>query len=169
MNVVIHDLDNEQFEKQFCDIKTNTYIISDTGSIQNCIGCFGCWIKTPGKCVIKDGYDNLGEVFSKADKVIIISKCIYGGYSPFVKTVLERCISYLLPFFTIINNETHHKARYKNRLQLLVYFYGKHITAKEMLTAQNLVKANSKNFNVYHNKVSFFESINQLCMEVNFL
>lgn len=23
-------------------------------NVKNCIGCFGCWIKTPGECVIYD-------------------------------------------------------------------------------------------------------------------
>lgn len=22
--------------------------------IANCVGCFGCWTKTPGRCVIRD-------------------------------------------------------------------------------------------------------------------
>ena len=99
MNVIIHDLNNEQFELLFPELNNNSHIIFDNGTIKSCIGCFGCWIKTPGKCVIKDGYDNIGELFSKADKVIVISKCFYVFFSPFVKNVLDRSIAYMLPFF----------------------------------------------------------------------
>lgn len=169
MNLLIHDLDSKQFQMLFPNRNKNTRIISDTGSIRSCIGCFGCWIKTPGKCVIKDGYDHMGEVLSQADHVVIISKCCYGGYSPFVKTVLDRSISYLLPFFKIKNNETHHRPRYKNRFQFSVYFYGEHITPQEMETAQKLIKANSINFHVSKYRVSFYTSFEQLFEERNIL
>lgn len=169
MNVVIHDLSKEQFQKLSLDISENTHIIYDTGSIQNCIGCLGCWIKSPGKCVIKDRYNNMGNLLSQADNVVVISKCCYGGYSPFVKTVLERSISYLLPFFRIINNETHHKPRYKNRIHFIVYFYGEHITPQEMDTARKLVKANSINFHMDKYKVLFYETFDQLCREIETL
>lgn len=168
MDILIHDLDSEQFKELFPEINKDIYIISDTGSIRNCIGCFGCWIKTPGQCVIKDSYDNMGELFSQADTVIIISKCYYGGYSPFVKNILERSISYLLPFFKIKNHETHHKPRYKNHLKFRVYFYGEHITPQEMNTAKGLIKANAVNFNVSNYEISFYKSLSQLCKEENY-
>lgn len=170
MNILIHDLNKQEFERLFHNIgKNNYYIISDTGFIKNCVGCFGCWIKTPGKCVIKDGYENLGEVFSKADNITVISKCFYGGYSPFVKNILDRSISYLLPFFKIQNNETHHQKRYKNNFKLISYFYGENLTLSEMTTAKKLVRANSINFSASDYSVSFFESIIQLSEEVNVL
>ena len=25
--------------------------------VNYCIGCFGCWLKTPGKCITKDSFD----------------------------------------------------------------------------------------------------------------
>ena len=31
-------------------------VIMPQGTIHHCVGCFGCWVKTPGKCVIHDGY-----------------------------------------------------------------------------------------------------------------
>ena len=166
MNVIIHDLEKEQFESLFHNIKEDTHIIADTGIIRNCIGCFGCWIKTPGECVIKDGYDDLGQIFSKADKVIIISKCTYGGYSPFVKNILDRSISYLLPFFKTINNETHHKQRYKKHWQFISYFYGENISPSEIDAAKKLVKANSINFSASDHHVSFYKTIEQLSEEV---
>ena len=166
MKVIIHDLKNEQFQTLFPNLNKETHIISDNGKIKSCIGCFGCWIKTPGTCVIKDGYEHTGAILSQADKVIIISQCIYGGYSPFIKNIFDRSISYVLPFFNTINGETHHQPRYHNKYQLSVYFYGESISSQEKLTAEDLVKANSINFNITQYDVSFYNSLNQLANEV---
>lgn len=169
MNILIHDFSDKRFQELFPETNNNVYIISDTGTIRHCVGCFGCWIKTPGKCVLKDGYDNLGELLSKSEKLTIISKCFYGCYSPFVKNVLDRSISYLLPFFKIKNNETHHKRRYQNNIQLEVHFYGENITIKERKTAKKLVKANCTNFSVKNYKISFSNSLDELCKEVTII
>lgn len=181
MKVIIHDLTDRQFQQVFPQITGNTQItgdaqitedmkitgdaqiISDKGCIKSCIGCFGCWVKTPGQCVIKDGYETMGHILSQADTVIIISECCYGGYSPFVKNVLDRSISFLLPFFKTMNHETHHKPRYRQSFRLSVYFYGKHITQTEKETAQKMVARNSINFHVSKHTVTFFRSIEQLC------
>lgn len=169
MNILIHDFSDKRYQELFPETNNNAYIISDTGTIRHCVGCFGCWIKTPGKCVLKDGYDNLGELFSKSEKLTIISRCFYGCYSPFVKNVLDRSISYLLPFFKIKNNETHHKRRYQNNIQLEVHFYGENITIEERKTAKKLVKANCTNFSVKNYKISFSNSLDELCKEVTII
>ena len=160
--VVVHDLSQEEFQQVFPDIYSRFHIICDNGSIKNCIGCFGCWIKTPGQCVIKDGYDIMGEILARAEAVTIISRCVYGGYSPFIKNIWDRSISYILPFFKTKNNETHHKRRYKDTFCLSVYFYGEHITSQEIAAARNLVKANCRNFYIEKYNVEFFQSIEEL-------
>lgn len=159
MNIIIHDLTNTEADGLFPDSAT---IIFDNGTIQSCIGCFGCWIKTPGKCVLKDGYGNMGELLAQADKVTIISRCCYGGYSPFVKNVADRSISYLLPFFRTKAGETHHKPRYKKHFSLSVHFYGENISPQEKRTAQELVAANCVNFFIKDYKVTFSKSLNEL-------
>lgn len=158
MKIILHDLDQTEFIQLYPNIDTNDVIISDNHTIHNCIGCFGCWIKTPGICVLKDDYNNMGELLSKCDELIIISKCIYGSYSPFIRNVLDRCIPYLLPYFVEINGETHHKNRYNNTFVLSVHFYGDDITEKERATAKALVKANGINFYSSENKIFFYES-----------
>ncbi|MDE6419590.1 MAG: hypothetical protein K2K87_03570 [Lachnospiraceae bacterium] len=50
-------------------------IIKPQGEIHPCIGCFGCWIKTPGKCVIHDGYENTGIQMSRSTEMIFDSPC----------------------------------------------------------------------------------------------
>lgn len=165
MNVIIHDLEKEQFEILPFFAGENTVIIADDKGIKNCIGCFSCWIKTPGQCIIKDKYQEMGKILAGATQVTVISNLVYGGYSPFVKNVLDRSIPYLLPFFRTINNESHHKQRYQNTFSLSVYFYGEDIAAKTMETAQALVKANCRNFYVKEHKVFFFQSLEQLSRE----
>ena len=167
MDIIIHDLELESFSSIFRNIDEKKFkIISDNKKIKNCKGCFECWIKTPGKCVIKDGYQDLGESFSKADKIIIISKCYYGGYSPFVKKVLDRSIPYLLPFFRIEDNEIHHKIRYKKKFRLEVHFYGENIDREVKNTANELVKANSINLNLKEYRIFFDSSFTMLKNQV---
>lgn len=121
-------------------------IIRPEGSITPCIGCFGCWVKTPGRCVIRDGYENTGIRMSRADELVIISECFYGGFSPFVKAVLDRAISYVHPDFVIRGGEMHHKRRYKNTLRLTAVLYGADITEAEKETAAELLESMSDNY-----------------------
>lgn len=162
MRLVIHDLKTHDFEKLFPDLLSETMVVSDNGTIHHCIGCFGCWIKTPAACVIRDKYGDMGEYLSKCKELIIISKCYYGGFSPFVKNVLDRSISYIHPYFVIRNGEMHHRRRYNNNINLQVWFYGENITAKEKLTAEKLVRANAINFDCNVSKVTFSGSVEEI-------
>jgi multimeric flavodoxin WrbA len=156
MKLIIHDLKDIVAKDN-----QNAKIIFDTGTIKPCINCYGCWIKTPGQCVIHDGYDNIGMLFSKCEHLIIISKCFYGGYSPFVQNVLNRSIPYLLPYFEKRNGETHHKRRYDNNIILTAYFYGK-ISEREKETAKKLVAANGINLSVLKTEIHFLDKLENL-------
>lgn len=162
MKIIIHDLNQQEFTVWHLNEDADTIIISDNGTIRNCIGCFGCWIKTPGVCVLKDNYNNMGELLSKCDELIIISQCVYGSYSPFIRNIWDRSIPYLLPYFITRNGETHHLNRYKNNFSLSVHFYGDDITREERETATALVEANGANFYSTGNKAYFYNSLRAL-------
>lgn len=158
MKLLIHDLNDLKLKNLSDDIK----VIKQEEPIKSCIGCFGCWIKTPARCVIKDSYENMGEYFSKSEELIIISKCVYGGFSPFIKNVLDRSISYIHPYFVKRNNEMHHKRRYDNVIKLSVWFYGENITLEEKETAKKLVEANVINFDGIVKEITFVENYSEL-------
>lgn len=166
MKVVIHDLQEDEFGNLFSDNLENMTIISNNNKINKCIGCFGCWIKTPTTCVIKDDYREMGKLISKSKELIIISKCFYGGLSPFVKNVMDRSISYIQPYFTMRQGEMHHKSRYKEQIKLRVYFYGNNITTNEKETAKKIVAANGINFNVEKHSVYFYNDVEKMRGEV---
>lgn len=150
MKLIITDLENCNIS-----IEGEYKIIKPQGNIRHCLGCFGCWVKTPGECVIHDGYEKVGSDMGKCTELILISKCCFGSVSPFVKTVQERALSYIHPDFVIRKGEMHHKRRYKNNILLSAYFYGDNITDDEMDTARSIIEANADNYDAQIKIVSF--------------
>ena len=134
--------------------------------VHHCVGCFGCWIKTPGRCVIKDYASDLPGRMAKSDEIWIISPILYGGYSQNIKAALDRSIGYMLPYFRIIDGEMHHKMRYPHSFRMVSCFYGV-CGEKEREIAERLVKANAINFGVESYDVFFFDTPEQAVEKMN--
>lgn len=137
-------------------------IIKPQKPIHPCTGCFGCWGKTPGKCVIHDGYEDTGMLMGKCTELILVSRCYYGSVSPFVKMVQDRSISYIHPDFVMRKGEMHHKRRYENVISLSAYFYGKDITDLEKETAREVIAANADNYDGLVKNVCFYRTAEEL-------
>ncbi|MDY9924127.1 hypothetical protein [Methanobacterium sp.] len=150
MKVVVHDLDPEEFLKAFPGLKNreDVRIIAESeGAIRNCIGCFSCWIKTPMQCIIKDSYNDMPTRFV-GEEIIVISRCVYGGYSRFIKNLFDRSIGSGTPFFEIRNGELKHVLREnkdKRTSNFNVYMYGNNITHREKEMMTGLYIANKAN------------------------
>lgn len=153
MKLVLSDIDGGMLH-----INGAHEVVENNSKICHCIGCFNCWIKTPGKCAISDSYQEMGKKFSQCDELVIVSECVYGSTSPFIKNVMDRAISYIHPNFCIRNGEMHHKRRYDNKIVISAYFYGDKITQEEKETAQRLMEANAVNYDGKVKKVVFLNS-----------
>ena len=88
--------------------------------IKPCSGCFSCWVKTPGRCVIQDDEESILDATAASDRVIWLTPITFGGYAPELKKALDRIIPILLPFFIRVRGGTHHPLRYPRRRRLLV-------------------------------------------------
>lgn len=156
MNLVIHDLNGSEWSKI-----ENEYsgwkVISDEGSIKPCVGCFGCWVKTPGQCLMKDGYDKMGALIHQADEIVVISRYTYGGFSSFVKNVFDRSISYLLPYFEVVKKEMHHKRRYFENKPFTFVFRGDSFSEEDKEKAKTYVTAVCTNLRGHIKDVRFEE------------
>ena len=156
MNLLIHDMDKTEWEKVAADYE-GWKIIADNGEIKPCVGCFGCWLRTPGECAIKDGYDQMGKSIHEADEVVIMSKYTYGGFSSFVKNVMDRSIGYILPYFRMYKGEMHHKPRYKESKPISVIFRGNGLTDGDKEKARQYVEAVITNLNAKVKEIRFVE------------
>lgn len=147
MNIIVHDLDK---------IDIDNFVTLDFDDINYCKGCFNCWVKTPMNCIFNDKCEKTSKYFLNAEKIVIISKCIYGSFSSKVKKILERNIGYVMPHFTIRNNEVHHKMRNNNKPNVIVIFYGD-ITDKDKIISNELVNRNKLNFNYDSTKIYYLK------------
>jgi len=46
-----------------------------------CIGCFKCWVNTPGECVFDDEQRRIYADMASSDTIVIITPITFGGYS----------------------------------------------------------------------------------------
>lgn len=161
---IIYDM-QEQKEGLFLNPKEGDALFAAAPAVKHCIGCFGCWIKEPGRCVIKDRADEVIPRMVKCRELILVSPILYGGYSQNIKAVLERCIGYILPYFRIANGRMRHKLRYKNPFSLGVYFYGE-CDEDEKDIAERLVKANAINLGIENYSVHFCKNAKEAEREI---
>ncbi len=80
--------------------------------IAPCLGCFGCWIKTPGVCVIDDAGRDVARQMVHSDLLVYLTPLTFGGYSSELKKALDRSIPNISPFFRLVKGEVHHVKRY---------------------------------------------------------
>ena len=82
--------------------------------IRNCIGCFTCWTKTPGRCLHKD--DMTLELFPKflsCDLIIYATPLYFHTINAALAAFMERTLPAALPFFEEgEDSKTFHPMRY---------------------------------------------------------
>lgn len=87
--------------------------------VRHCVGCFGCWVQTPGECMIDDPARAVAQAFIASDVVVFFTPVTFGGYSSELKKALDRIICLLSPLFKRIDGEVHHEPRYRRYPRLL--------------------------------------------------
>ncbi len=67
-------------------------------NIKPCVGCFSCWSRTQGECVIKDDMQGLYEKIKAADIVIESFPLYFFGMPSQLKAMTDRCLPFMLPY-----------------------------------------------------------------------
>ncbi len=67
-------------------------------NIDSCRGCFACWNKTPGKCVISDDMEMVLSQILAADLIVWSFPLYYFSIPGKLKTLIDRQLPLALPF-----------------------------------------------------------------------
>ena len=122
-----------------------TAVTLNREKIKPCLGCFGCWIKTPGRCVITDdGANSIAEKQMRSDAVVLLSKITFGGFSADIKSYLDRSIQNILSDFEVYKGEMRHEMRYKRFPICIAVGYGD-VSGTEQQTFAHLAQRNALN------------------------
>ena len=60
--------------------------------INHCRGCFSCWLKTPGKCIIKDDMAGLIEKLASSDIIVFATPLYVDNVTGIMKNFMDRMI-----------------------------------------------------------------------------
>lgn len=130
------------------------YVDLSALKIAPCVGCFGCWTRTPGRCVIRDDAVRVYPLIAASDEVVYVSRIRYGGYDSVMKRMLERAIPVQQAFIRIHGGETHHVQRAVEPKRAVIVAYGVEDEAERDLF-RRLVARNARNMNFVSYDIMF--------------
>jgi multimeric flavodoxin WrbA len=82
-------------------------------TIKDCRGCYTCWTKTPGKCVLKDDMTNeLLPKLLQADLAVYATPLYFHSMNATMSRFVERTLPAMLPFFDLREGRTLHPIRH---------------------------------------------------------
>lgn len=84
----------------------------NSADIRPCLGCFACWNKTPGTCVIRDDMQGVLEKLLWADLTVWSFGLYYFSVPGRLKNLIDRMLPMNLPFMSADSETGGHPARY---------------------------------------------------------
>ena len=75
MKLILSDCPLQIDTSHYTDVK---WIDLSRLKISNCVGCFGCWTKTPGRCVIRDDAVKVYPLIAGSEAVLYVSRILDG-------------------------------------------------------------------------------------------
>jgi multimeric flavodoxin WrbA len=99
-----------------------TYILLRELPLKYCTGCWGCWVKTPGKCQSDSASQEMDKALINSDFVLWAAPMKMGYPSELLKMAMDKHLPLIHPYMEVVQNEAHHLKRYAKypRLGLLV-------------------------------------------------
>ena len=126
-------------------VQVETFALRET-KLAHCLGCFDCWVKTPGMCVEADAGREIARAIIRSDVTVLFTPVTFGGYSPELKKMVDRFIPLASPFFQMDHGEVHHPPRYAHRPRLMMVGVQRHPNPAEAHIFKTLAGRNAINF-----------------------
>lgn len=143
MKVIVHDLQEKSWKALGMRLQEKDIVISENKG-----------------CANKD----IGGLMGRCSQLILISRCVYGGFSPFVQGVLEKYRKYFGPSLEMRHGQTHYEVKSENRntFSMVCCFYGDNITQKEEQSARIQSVSDGISLQARGVKIVFYDTIDKM-------
>ncbi|MBP3485427.1 MAG: flavodoxin family protein [Oscillospiraceae bacterium] len=81
--------------------------------LRPCVGCNACWLKTPGICSIRDGYEELLKAYLEYDAVVFLAGTALNFVDHRMKNVIDRLLPLTTMYTRIVGGQCRHVPRYE--------------------------------------------------------
>ena len=116
------------------------------GELAHCTGCFGCWVKTPGECVMRDGIVRINRASMGSDAVFYLAPVVFGQFSANMANVINRWLPNMLPFFiTRPDGSTMHPPRYESYPEQVFIGYGDSVSDGDAQLFTDIIQKHRSN------------------------
>lgn len=126
--------------------------------ISDCIGCYACWLKTPGICALKDDQEEILKGYVWSDFIVLASPVIMGFVSSLLKKANDRMLPLVHPFLKLNNDRMAHYPRYDKE-----YKVGLMVDDNDSVDEED-IEIISK----VYNKAEFIKTMKQSVREVSY-
>lgn len=92
--------------------------------IRPCAGCNFCWLKTPGTCTIKDGYEEILEGYLTYDATIFLTGTALNFVDHRMKNVIDRLLPLATMYIRIVDGQCRHEPRYEKKYRFGLLYAG---------------------------------------------
>lgn len=143
MKVIVHDLLEKAWQELGMRIPERDIVISVS---RNCAD------------------EDIAGLMGRCGQLVLISRCVYGGFSPFVQGVLEQYRKHLGSFLEMRQGQTHYEVKSENRntFGMVCCFYGDNITPREEQSARILSVLDGISLQARGVKIVFYDTIDKL-------
>lgn len=139
----------QEIEKYYRETNKEAGVIiynSIDTEIKDCIGCWSCWWKNPGKCALSDDSYKLYKDYINSDEVVILFHTENGFIDGKGKTFLDRLIQHYLPYIKLRNGECVHSKRYDKYPVINFYFEKNGLSNEEEKVIKNYLARTAYHF-----------------------
>ncbi len=93
-------------------------------NIRPCIGCNACWLKTPGRCAMRDDYEEILKAYLEYDAAVFLSGTALNFVDHRMKNLVDRLLPLVTMYTCVVDGQCRHVPRYNKEYRFGLLYDG---------------------------------------------